>query len=535
MIDIYKTWVDSPASTGSASTPSSTWTWSSGSSSGRRSRATRRRRQRRLLHVRRGLRHRPALMSRVHDHGGLQATVDFGFQGSGVNFAKGKPRRAARLLRPRRLLHRRRLQRVLAADVPRQPRHGPRRQLPAAGRRRRRSCSRVRARPLAHVPHPRPARRLLRRRAGLLGPHDVVGGIGDQRAREDMFPSKVALLQRHRRPDRDDATTAQANFDTAPAVPAHRRPGRACGRSTRPSPTVRRCTATRRRTRASSPSAGWTRRQVEYVVAVNNATTAQSATFDTYQPARGTLKGIWPASAPRNLRTTRRGGSRSTVRPCRPSVYRATAPCGPTASRRSRRSRPPATRASSGSRRGRRDRPGWRLHPGDLRLASGRRHRLAAARHRRQRAVPGLPRRAGLAEGTPVEYRAVARDHDGDLGVVSTNASSDSPNRRPTGCRPRPDHPADRRVGAGQPRQRDRLRGRLETRPATRRPADARATTRSGRGRSARRPGSTPSRRPSTGRGTRTTAPVATATGPTSPTAPTAARSTSTSTTARSG
>ena len=28
----------------------------------------------------------------------------------------------------------------------------------------------------------------------------------------------------------------------------------------------------------------------------------------------------------------------------------------------------------------------------------------------------------GLAQGTPVEYRAIARDHDGDVGVVSTSA-----------------------------------------------------------------------------------------------------------------
>ena len=29
---------------------------------------------------------------------------------------------------------------------------------------------------------------------------------------------------------------------------------------------------------------------------------------------------------------------------------------------------------------------------------------------------------SGLAQGTPVEYRAIARDHDGDFGVVSTSA-----------------------------------------------------------------------------------------------------------------
>ncbi len=74
----------------------------------------------------------PRFMSQYTTEGKLQATVDFGFQGSGVNFAKGRgDDRAARLLRARRLLHRRRLQRLLAADLPRQPRHGSRGQLPA--------------------------------------------------------------------------------------------------------------------------------------------------------------------------------------------------------------------------------------------------------------------------------------------------------------------------------------------------------------------------------------------------------------------
>ena len=54
----------------------------------------------------------------------------------------------------------------------------------------------------------------------------------------------------------------------------------------------------------------------------------------------------------------------------------------------------------------------------------------------------------GLAQGTPVEYRAIARDHDGDFGVVSTSAvvgqpqppadpgstSGRSPSRTPSRC-----------------------------------------------------------------------------------------------------
>ena len=43
--------------------------------------------QRRLLHVRRGLRRQPRVLSRLHDRGRLQSTVDFGFQAGAQSFA----------------------------------------------------------------------------------------------------------------------------------------------------------------------------------------------------------------------------------------------------------------------------------------------------------------------------------------------------------------------------------------------------------------------------------------------------------------
>ena len=88
--------------------------------------------------------------------------------------------------------------------------------------------------------------------------------------------------------------------------------------------------------------------QVEYVVAVNNADTEQTATFDTYQPARSMLKAVWPASARRNLKTDSEGRVTVTVPPLSAVVYKASRrSCGPTASGRRRRSPPPATPASS--------------------------------------------------------------------------------------------------------------------------------------------------------------------------------------------
>ena len=78
----------------------------------------------------------PRFMSQYTTEGKLQATVDFGFQGSGVNFAKG---RGTTELRDFYALDDyftdADSQRLLAADLPRQPRHGARGQLPAPGRR----------------------------------------------------------------------------------------------------------------------------------------------------------------------------------------------------------------------------------------------------------------------------------------------------------------------------------------------------------------------------------------------------------------
>ena len=71
----------------------------------------------------------PGVHVPVHDR--RQAAGHAGLRLPGaarVDFAKGNGHHeAARLLRQRRLVHRHRLQRLRAADLPRQPRHGPRR------------------------------------------------------------------------------------------------------------------------------------------------------------------------------------------------------------------------------------------------------------------------------------------------------------------------------------------------------------------------------------------------------------------------
>ena len=128
--------------------------------------------QARVLHVRRGVRHLAAVHVALHDTDRVQAVLDFPFQAAAQSFAAGlgPDRRAARLLRRRRLVHGRGLQRLPAADVPRQPRHGPHRQLhPQAngGAADAELLARDRLAHAADVPLARQPGHLLRRRAGL--------------------------------------------------------------------------------------------------------------------------------------------------------------------------------------------------------------------------------------------------------------------------------------------------------------------------------------------------------------------------------
>ena len=130
-------------------------------------------RQARVLHVRRGLRHaRRRFTSHFTTTDKMQAVLDFPFQAAAQRLRArvGADRRPARLLRRRRLVHRRRLERLSAADVPREPRHGPHRPLRPGGQPGRRGRRAARPRPAgarADVPLPRQPGRLLRRRAGL--------------------------------------------------------------------------------------------------------------------------------------------------------------------------------------------------------------------------------------------------------------------------------------------------------------------------------------------------------------------------------
>ena len=88
-------------------------------------------RQRRLLRLRRGLRRRPGVPLPLQHPPAGSTPPSTSVPERGHRLRQGRCDHApARLLRRRRLLHRRRLQRVRLADLPRQPRHGPHRHLP---------------------------------------------------------------------------------------------------------------------------------------------------------------------------------------------------------------------------------------------------------------------------------------------------------------------------------------------------------------------------------------------------------------------
>ena len=204
----------------------------------------------------------PRFMSRYTTEGRLQATVDFGFQGSGVNFAKGKPTTELRdfyalddyftdadsnVYSLPTFLGNHDMGRV--GSFLRQGTTWDDAELLTRDELAHSLMYLTRGQPVVYYGDEQ----------GFSAPPDVPGGIGDQRAREDMFPSQVALHNDTYDLIGTDATTADANFDTGPTRSTSTSPtSPSCVRSTPPWPTARRSTGTRRAARASSPSAGWT-------------------------------------------------------------------------------------------------------------------------------------------------------------------------------------------------------------------------------------------------------------------------------------
>ena len=168
----------------------------------------------------------PRFMSQYTTEGRLQATVDFGFQGSGVNFAKGKRHdRAAATSTPS------------TTTTPTPTRNAYSlptflgnhdmgrvgsflRQGTTAGTTPSCSTRDELAHSLMYLTRGQPVV-YYGDEQGFSAPPDVPGGIGDQRAREDMFASQVDLHNDTYDLIGTDATTADANFDTGHPLYEH--------------------------------------------------------------------------------------------------------------------------------------------------------------------------------------------------------------------------------------------------------------------------------------------------------------------------
>ena len=259
---------------------------------------------------------------------------------------------------------------------------------------------------------------------GFSAPKGVPDGPGDQRAREDMFPSRVPLYNGYDLIGSDD-TTAQSNFRqnrplyrtiAALAALRERHPALADGAQV---------------PRFAADDAGVfafsrvdARRQREYVVALNNATTPQSATFDTFTPGT-TFEQVWPAPHRRgqgSLRSGRDGELAVSVPGLDARVWRATRPV-----RGDRAAPAPVfTEPAEGGIVGGRAEVGVDVPGDDFTQVTLAWRPVGTSRWTVLGTDDNAPFRVfhdvrGLPDGTLVEYRAVAEDSEGRLGVAQTS------------------------------------------------------------------------------------------------------------------
>jgi hypothetical protein len=255
---------------------------------------------------------------------------------------------------------------------------------------------------------------------GFSAPADVPGGVGDQRAREDMFPSKVDLYNGYDLIG-TDATTAQDNFD--PSHPLYQHiAALAALRETYPAL----ADGAQVHRYASSEAGIYAFSRVdradgrEYVVAVNNATTAASAGFDTFSP-RGSFVPVWPSRGPA-VPTDTEGRITVTVPALSAVVLRSSRPIPDDKAVPA----PYFTKPSVGGVVGDGRAEIAVSLPGDsFEQVSLAWRPVGASDWSPLGTDDNEPFRvfhdvSDLPTGTMLEYRAVVRDADGDLGVAQT-------------------------------------------------------------------------------------------------------------------
>ncbi|GAA4983014.1 alpha-amylase family glycosyl hydrolase [Kineococcus glutinatus] len=250
------------------------------------------------------------------------------------------------------------------------------------------------------------------------------GDGGDQDARQDMFPSKVATYN-----DDDligtDATTAQANFDTK--NPLYRRIAELADLR-HDHPTLADGTQIHRYASATDGVYAFSRisdrDDVEYVVAVNNSEEPRTVTFDTAQVRERNFKGVWPAKGTRGVRTDADGNITVTVPALSAAVWKATGSLA-----RTKAAPVPAfsTEAVVTSTAGRAeigvDVPGSGLNQVTFAYRQAGTTAWTTLGTDDNAPYRVFQDRTDLPAGTLLEYRAVLKDHSGNLAVAATSAT----------------------------------------------------------------------------------------------------------------
>ncbi len=372
----------------------------------------------------------PRFMSRYTTAGKLQATVDFGFQGSGKNFAKGRPTTE--------------LRDFFASDDYFTDADSNVYSLPtflgnhdmgrigmflagtgASG------TELLRRDQLAHE-----LMYLVRGQPVVYygDEQGFVGDGGDQDAREDMFPSRVATYNDNSLIG-TTATTATANFDQT--HPMYRTIS-ALAKLRRDNPALADGAQIHRFASSEAGIYAFSRMdpadRIEYVVATNNATTAKTASFATAQTSPTVLRQLWPA-APLGFRpvTTQASGRVTvTVPPLSTVVLKAVRPVP-----NDRVAPKPVLRVAPGGTVGGRAEIGVDVPGNGLNEVTVAYRPVGASDWTVLGTDDNAPYRvfhdvSALPTGTMLEYRAVARDADGELGAAGTYAFVGTPSAPPS-------------------------------------------------------------------------------------------------------
>ncbi|RIQ13305.1 pullulanase-type alpha-1,6-glucosidase [Jiangella rhizosphaerae] len=357
----------------------------------------------------------PAAMSRYTTEGGLQATIDFGFQARAQGFATGRPTTELRDL--------------FAGDDHYTDADSNAYSLPTFLGNHDMGRIGMFVQDTGVAPEEQLSRTLLAHDLMYLTRGQPVvyygdeqgftGDGGDKDARQDMFESRVASYN-----DDDligtDATTAEGNFDPGHPIYRHlaelsalrdEHPALADGAQIH---------------RYASDDAGVyafsridAEEQVEYVVATNNSTQAQTVGFDTFN-ARTSFKGLWPVGTA-DLRSDAEGRVTVTVPPLSAAVWRAPKPLKESKDAPALHFRTPGAGGTVGGRA----EVGVSVPAGGFNQVTLAWRPLGTSEWQLLGTDDNAPYRVfhdvtDLPHGTLVEYRAVLKDHSGHLSVAST-------------------------------------------------------------------------------------------------------------------